>query len=408
MKIKIKLTIITYLIINFVNAVQNIEIVGGSTSGPKIDIVNFINDPQSEMSSVVANDLKITGEFNVSLLLDEKEMKDVPQYVVTGSVLPSSINCKLSSREINGQSTVLFDKNYLYESLVNKRKAMHSCSNDIYEKITGNHGSFTSKIAFILKNNNKYSIVVSDYDGYNQKTILSTVHPIISLAWSPDAKQISYTSFESNKPTVYVQDLYNSNRYLESNFKGSNSSSVFTNDDKNILLTLTKDGGSHIYMLPKQKFFSGETAKSLINFGTIDTEASISKEGKIVFTSDHDGGPQIFMTSIDGGTPVRLTLQNGNYNTSAKLSHDGKKMVFVNRTDARQLEAYIMDLATKTSYQISFKTTMDLSPSFSPNDKLVLFSSNGEMYIVNTLGTIQTEVSNIKGDIIDQSWSPVN
>ena len=408
MRLKIIFTVIHCLIINLANAEQNIEIIGGSASGPKIDIANFDNDPQSDTSSVVANDLKLTGEFNVSLFLNKEEQKDVSQYLVTGSVLPSSISCKLSNREINGQSTVLFDKSYAYSSATSKRKAIHSCSNDIYEKITNIPGSFTSRIAFVLKNGKAYSIVISDYDGYNQKTVLSTMNPIISLAWSSDARQLSYTTYELNKPTVYVQDLYISNRYLEANFKGSNSASFFTYDTKNMLLTLTKDGGSHIYLLPVQKYSLGEYAKPLIKFGNIDTEANISKEGKIVFTSDHDGGPQIFMTDINGSTPVRLTLQNGNYNTSAKLSHNGGKMVFINRTDDRQLKAYVMDLATKTSYQISFKTTMDVSPSFSPNDKLVLFSSNKEMFIVNTLGTIQTRVNNIAGEIIDQAWAPIN
>ena len=120
----------TAVIFSLNYAEQKIEIVGGSTSGPKIDIANFMNDPQSDTSTVVANDLKLTGEFNVSLMLNGSEQQDVSQYLVTGEVQNSSILCKLASREINGQNTVLFDKNYTYLSESSKRKAIHSSKAD--------------------------------------------------------------------------------------------------------------------------------------------------------------------------------------------------------------------------------------------------------------------------------------
>ena len=47
-----------------------------------------------------------------------------------------------------------------------------------------------------------------------------------------------------------------------------------------------------------------------------------------------------------------------------------------------------------------------MAPSFAPNDRLVLFSSDKTMYITNTTGTTQAKLNNINyAQIIDQRWS---
>ncbi|MFO0318972.1 MAG: hypothetical protein ACK5Z5_01025 [Neisseriaceae bacterium] len=144
----------------------------------------------------------------------------------------------------------------------------------------------------------------------------------------------------------------------------------------------------------------------LNNFSSISTEADIGKNNTLVFTSDHDGGPQIFMSDAMGMMrPKRLTFNLGNYNTTAKLSHDLSKITFIHRSYGT-LRTYVENLATGSSYPVSMGTSLDISPSFSPNDKLILFSSNNAMYITNVNGTTQTQLNNIRyNQIIDQRWS---
>ena len=55
---------------------------------------------------------------------------------------------------------------------------------------------------------------------------------------------------------------------------------------------------------------------------------------------------------------------------------------------------------------MSKDTELDISPTFAPNDKLVLLSSDDKMYIANITGTIETFIPTINySDIIDQAWS---
>jgi TolB protein len=392
------LTILIVLITQLTFAKQSIEIVGGNAAGlPKIAIINF--NGNSNISDIIAHDLSITGEFDVSVYKDIKNITRDTKYTVIGNVNESTVifNLTDSLRE----SSVL-DGGFKFDTQ-SPRRVAHSISNMLYKTITNIPGIFNSKIAYISKNNQQYAINIADYDGYNQQTIFQVNAPIISLTWSHDGKQIAYTTFELNKPVTYVQDVYNGQRYIVADYSGSNSAPTFLPNDKQLITTLTKDGGSHLFTVDNKKYHKKSAAVLLFKYGTIDTEANIATDGSVVFTSNHDGGPQIFLTNISAKTPQRLTINLGDYNTSAKLSHDLKSIVFINRNQGI-LKTYIINLSTGVSYPIT-TTNLDNAPSFAPNDKLVLLSSDNNLYIANTLGTIETKLSNINTNIIDQEWS---
>lgn len=410
MQKKLLILIMSVITTGTVHAVQDIQIVGGTSAGnPKIAIVNFTGDSASDdtsVSHILADDLSITGEFSVKQYPDATNIEPGTKYIISGTINGNTINFKLVSNDKLANSASGLDQNITYKS--NIRIASHTISNNVYQKITNVKGVFTTKIAYILQEGGTYRVIVSDYDGYNQKNVFSAGHPVTSLAWDNSGKLLSYVAFDSGKPIVYVQDLYKAKRYSVANFHGSNSSPAFTPDGR-LAVTLSKDdAGSHIYLVNNQPFNSNSTSVNLIpNFGTIQTEASFANNGNMVFTSNHDGGPQIFMSNLQGAQPSRLTVNLGNYNTTAHFSHDASKITFINRTGG-VLKAYVMDLATKVSYPISLQTNLDMSPSFAPNDKLILFSSNGDsVYIGNNTGTIQTRLNKISGHgkIIDQSWS---
>jgi hypothetical protein len=66
---------------------------------------------------------------------------------------------------------------------------------------------FSTRIAYVTKAGNRYSLWVADADGENAQSALSSPEPIISPAWSPSGGQLAYVSFESRKPVVYVHDV---------------------------------------------------------------------------------------------------------------------------------------------------------------------------------------------------------
>lgn len=394
-------------ICGYVYADQNIEIVGGNSAGnPKLAIVSFANE-SGNISDELTNDFKVTGEFNVLNYANVDSVESGVQYSISGAISETAdgqmqIKYKLTNlltNQVMLDQTAAFNGKFL-------RKAVHAVSNNIYQKLTNTPGAFTSKIALTVEETpKKYAIIVADYDGYNPKTVLTTSHPITSLSWDKSGQYLSYVTYETGKPVVYVQNIQSGNRYTVANFNGSNSSPVFLSNSQKLLVTLSKDYGSHIYMVNNSKYTGTSQATPVVNFGTIDTEADISNNGKVLFTTDHDGGPQIFMTDLNGSSPTRITQGLGKYNTTARFSNDGGKITFINRNNG-VFQTYVMDLTTQAAYPVSPNAHHDVSPSFSPNDKLVLFSSDDTMYISNATGTTLTKLNNLNYmRIIDQRWA---
>ena len=197
-------------------------------------------------------------------------------------------------------------------------------------------------------------------------------------------------------------------RYIVANFKGSNSSPVFTNKGHELIVTVADDLGSQLYLIYNHPFNKSTKRQVILhNFSSINTEADINAHNDIIFTSNHNGNPQIFLSNIIGLNPQLLTVNSGNHNTTARFSHKGNKIVFISKDDNDRLKTYVMDLNTQIIYPVSYDSSYkDIAPSFSPNDQLVLFSSANKMYITSILGHKQTLLKRINYTrIIDQRWS---
>jgi tol-pal system beta propeller repeat protein TolB len=100
------------------------------------------------------------------------------------------------------------------------RLAAHRIADYIYEKLTGDRGVFSTRIAYVTKAGSRYTLWVADADGENAQVALASPEPIISPAWSPDGAQLAYVSFESRKPVVYVHDVSTGGGALLANFRG--------------------------------------------------------------------------------------------------------------------------------------------------------------------------------------------
>ena len=102
------------------------------------------------------------------------------------------------------------------------RATAHKIADVIYEKLTGDLGVFSTRIAYVTKQGPRYQLLVADADGYEPQSIVSSNEPLLSPRWSPDGTRLAYVSFENRKPVVYVQSLDTGARRAVANFRGSN------------------------------------------------------------------------------------------------------------------------------------------------------------------------------------------
>lgn len=284
------------------------------------------------------------------------------------------------------------------------RLAAHRIADMIYEKLTGEKGVFSTRIAYVTKAGTRFNLWVADSDGENAQSALASAEPIISPAWSANGRQLAYVSFESRKPVVYVHDVATGGRRLIANFRGSNSAPAWAPDGRTLAVTLTRDGGSQLYTIAS----TGGEPRRLTQSGSIDTEPLYSSDGRsIYFVSDRGGAPQIYRMAATGGEPQRVTF-TGTYNISPALSPDGKWLAYISRISGA-FKLQVMELATGNVQSLT-DTTADESPSFAPNGRLIIYATRqggAEALMTTTLdGKIKARLPGRGGDIREPDWGP--
>lgn len=285
------------------------------------------------------------------------------------------------------------------------RLVAHRVADFIYEKLTGDKSVFATRIAYVTRAGSRYNLWVADSDGENAQSALASPEPIISPSWSPNGAHLAYVSFESRKPVIYSHEPATGRRRLLANFRGSNSAPAWTADGRQIVATLSRDGGSQIYAMDAP---GGSEPRRLTQSSSIDTEPTCSADGRwIYFVSDRGGSPQIYRMPTVGGGVERVTF-NGSYNISPALSPDGKFMAFISRVGGAY-KLHLMDLSAGSITALT-DTSADESPSFSPNSRLILYATQQqgrEALMTTTLdGRIKARLAGQGGDIREPDWGP--
>ncbi len=440
--LKISLALIGLLISSPSWAILHLVLTQGVDSAVPMAIVPFAQPKlETDVSAIVTNDLYNSGRFKASSSDAKKQtphsvsemnyaywQQQGVNYVVIGSVKPAANGqyqvsfavidvYKNKSQpganpQVADQTQVLLNENFTVPA--NRLRSLaHHVSDMIYQKITGDKGVFSTKLAYVLVQHptpkpSVYKLMISDYDGFNPQPVLISKEPIMSPSWSPDGKQLAYVSFEKRLPAIFISNIVTGKRRLISDFAGINGAPAFAPDGSQLAIVLSKGAQPNIYIA---NLSTGKLQQVTRDYA-ITTEPSWSLDGKsLLFTSDRGGSPQVYLINLATGKSQRITF-SGNYNAQASFTPDGNSILLLHRGDDTngRFAVALQDLATNT---IQVLTTIGSaqSPSMAPNGSMVVYTlqqsgQKDELAMVSSDGRVRLTLPSEEGDVREPSWSP--
>jgi len=396
-----------------------VEISGvGGTQLP-IAIARFRDEDRNGQSpsAIIRADLERSGAFrgvDTSATLDERSQPGWGEWRARGAdALVAGSAARLADgrfdlrfklwdvvkgADLGGQSNAV--------EAAEVRLGAHRIADVVYEKLTGEKGVFSTRIAYVTRAGSRHTLRVADADGVNDQVALNSGQPIISPAWSPNGKELAYVSFEKQKAVVFVHTVATGERRAIADFRGSNSAPAWSNDGQTLAVTLSRDGGSQLFFIGK----NGENPRRITTSQAIDTEAEFSADGRwLYFTSDRGGSPQIYRMAAGGGNAERVTFA-GSYNISPSISPDGRLLAYVTR-NGNAFRLAVLDLSAPGAQPTMLTDTSDDEhPSFAPNGRLLIYATRiqGRSVLMTTTldGKIKARLPSATADLREPVWGP--
>ena len=404
-----------------------IEIKGGLEDPINVAVVPMqwnLDSPQDLfVHEVIKSDLESFGEFDV---LPPKNMLSLPSskeevffkawrilgtdFLVIGDIGLSEVENEIKV------SFIIFDivkeriihRGVVFGSKKSLRRISHKISDNIYSKINGIPGIFSTQIAYIDKpsvNDPNYNLMISDLDGFQSLSLFSSPQPLMSPSWSPDKKKIAYVSFEEGTSRIFIQQLSNAERFGLKLERGINSSPNWSPNGDKLSAVLSRTGNPDIFIYDLKL----STWIQVTNHFGIDTEPDWSPDSrKILFTSNRSGSPQIYEANVKTKRIKRITF-DGTYNARGRYLPNGKDIVFVHRRNG------VFHIAKQNlrsgNINILTDTSLDESPTVSPNGNVIIYATkDGDKDILAGItldGKTKFIMPSLKGEAREPSWSPL-
>ncbi|WP_354623960.1 Tol-Pal system beta propeller repeat protein TolB [Psychromonas sp. MME2] len=429
--------ILSFLFIVFsanVSARLEILITEGVNSARPVAVVPFqwvgAGDKPDNLSDIIAADLQRSGQFNaiaiakmpqtpsksedinyalwhkagveVIVIGTIQAAQDAGQYIVSYQLF----DVVKGNVDIEGYNPLL-DQGRSIVKTEQLRPLAHKISDIVYEKLTGVKGAFSTKIAYVAVDRNDehpFQLRISDYDGYNEKTILRSKQPIMSPSWSPDGRKLAYVSFEKRRSEIWVQDLFTQQRELITQYPKINGAPSFSPDGKELAIVLSKDGQPDIYTIN----LTTKALRRITKSRVIDTEPSWAPDGQsLVFTSERGGKAQVYQVTLATGKIKRVTWQ-GDVNLGGTITPNGDSLVVVTRHQG-DYKISVQDLNSSELRTLT-KTQLDESPSIAPNGSMIIYSTvyKGKqgLALVSMDGRFKANIPALNGEVKSPAWSP--
>jgi TolB protein len=283
----------------------------------------------------------------------------------------------------------------------------HQFGDDIVELVTGKKGLFSTKIAFSYQKPNSRSkdIWVMDFNGRNARPLVQNGRTNLNPVWTRDGRYIYFSSSSTIHWNLWKTDLSGKTTQV-TKFKGSALRPTMMPNGREMILSLSMEGNPDIYLTN----LDGQVKKRLTKRQGINISPSVSPDGtKICFSSDRLGNLHVFTYDLRTEEITRLT-RVGTLNDSCAWNPFDNLILFSGMDIDREFDIFAMNDQGNEMERLSYDAKNNEGPSWSPDGKLVAFSSRRsgkyQIYIMKADGTAVDAFVKLDGEASNAAWSP--
>ncbi|AWC21903.1 translocation protein TolB [Aminobacter sp. MSH1] len=409
-------------------ALVEIDVNKGNVEPLPIAITDFLSGDAmgAEIAGIVAADLQRSGLFapiDKGAFIEKISNPDVaPRFDDWKVINAQALVTGRVSQEADGRLKAefrLWDTfagqqlagEQFFANKTNSRRIAHIIADAIYERLTGEKGYFDTRVVFIdesgAKTARKKRLAIMDQDGANVRYLSDGRSMAMTPRFSPTRQEITYMSYESGQPQVYLLQIETGQRELVGNFPGMTFAPRFSPDGQKVIMSLLRDdGNSNVFSMDLRS----RTTTRLTNSSAIDTSPSYSPDGsKVVFTSDRGGQPQIYVMGADGSGQTRVSFGGGSYSTPV-WSPRGDLIAFTKQSGGQfQIGVMKTDGSGERILSTGFQQE---GPTWAPNGRVVMFfrdqpgGGGPKLYSVDLTGRNEQAIPT-SGFASDPAWSPL-
>ena len=410
----------------------HIDITHGVSQPLPIAIPAFPGDPiGGQITGVVSNDLQSSGLFQP---LDPRSfIQDVstgapPQFGAWRQINAQALVTGTVQMEPDGRARVEFRlwdtgaeqqlAGFAYTTTrQNWRRIAHIIADEIYKRITGEEGYFDTRIVYIAESGPAQSrvkrLAIMDQDGANNQFLTDGRSLVLTPRFSPSVQEITYLSYGSGVPRVYLFNIDTGQQESIGDFPGMTFAPRFSPDGNRVILSRSENGASNIYVLDLRT----HRATRLTDGSAIDTSPCFSPDGsKIAFNSDRGGSQQLYVMNADGSGVQRISFGSGKYATPV-WSPRGDLIAFTKfGGDAGQFSIGVMH-PDGSGERLLTQDFLVEGPTWAPNGRVLMYfrgqptdrsghGGSSRLFTIDLTGSNQREVPTAT-DASDPAWSPL-
>lgn len=390
-KINFKSVFIILIVFSSLQA-SDLHIVVHAQQTEKIKVgLVFVGAPTSDDETMIVRlqkDLEHSGQCTIV----QKNVAKIKKKLEFKMVLPDDVYLTVFISKVDdGYAWRLYDMLSM-EMMVGKKMAClqrpprlmaHLIADQLWPAMFNQSSSFASKIAFCkqiwkkrgTREKSYKQIWITDFDGTHPQLFIDTPTVNIAPRWAglESAPLLFYSENTLSNVQLVMSNMFKK-RHVVCCFDGLNMQPSFSNNGKEVVYCLSKDGSSQLY----HSYVHGLSKYNMSERLTFNDGNNISPcfidDDHIVYVSDFETNkPQLYLLDINDQSQKRIT--DGGYCACPCYSKVNNKLVYSKMID-KGMQLFEYDFITKQHKQLTKGPGSKEEPSWSACGNYIVFGMN--------------------------------